>query len=543
MLSLHIDNRPVELPPDFSVTMNLKSPVFGDVGSYSYPFKIPNSPRNAITFGFRHRVPNTTNPYLVQQGYFAWKNIILFQGTIKTRIANTDYLEGNIFEGNGDFNYLRKNKTLQDINFGQETFSWEEFRNVFINGCAGKVYPERNVAFPEILNRSYFETVPTDPHLLYFNYYENGAIYPPYFPNYQHVGVVVPMLYLRYVLKKIFEQLGYTLDDKFFTSDTDYNSLALYNSVDCNSGPSGYFSYSKILLMYNYHVPRMEINEFFSGLENMFNIRLFVNNNTRTVLIKSVDQIVKEIQYVEFSQNIISVSTEPEDKIKGFHLKMNMDTNDEYYTDAKTLQDELLKHIKPSVQTLAELNPWPASNFLDTRFVYEQDAFYILGYNGLWAPVASTYFTWNFFSEWIYKDDDRQVETSFSSLMSTVAPPYYGVTGNVMTEWQDVAPKLFFVQHITVGDNKVIARAYTDHNNLFCDGEFGLMNKHYKDYCDFRMSTKLVKVTKHMTFSELKDFDFSRKYMIHGIKYLVASIQVTIKRDRIMPAVMECYPV
>lgn len=43
MLSLHIDNRPVELPPDFSVTMNLKSPIFGDVGSYSYPFKIPNN--------------------------------------------------------------------------------------------------------------------------------------------------------------------------------------------------------------------------------------------------------------------------------------------------------------------------------------------------------------------------------------------------------------------------------------------------------------------------------------------------------------------
>jgi hypothetical protein len=40
---------------------------------------------------------------------------------------------------------------------------------------------------------------------------------------------------------------------------------------------------------------------------------------------------------------------------------------------------------------------------------------------------------------------------------------------------------------------------------------------------------------------ELKNFDFSRKYMMNGNKYLVKSIQVVLKKDRIMPAILECY--
>jgi hypothetical protein len=44
-----------------------------------------------------------------------------------------------------------------------------------------------------------------------------------------------------------------------------------------------------------------------------------------------------------------------------------------------------------------------------------------------------------------------------------------------------------------------------------------------------------------MEFRELKNFDFSKKYMIGGVKYLVKSIQVVLKKDRIMPATLECY--
>ena len=56
------------------------------------------------------------------------------------------------------------------------------------------------------------------------------------------------------------------------------------------------------------------------------------------------------------------------------------------------------------------------------------------------------------------------------------------------------------------------------------------------------MSTKLIKIGRQFTFQELKDFDFEKKIMARGVKYLVKNIQVTIKKDRITPALMECYP-
>jgi hypothetical protein len=43
-----------------------------------------------------------------------------------------------------------------------------------------------------------------------------------------------------------------------------------------------------------------------------------------------------------------------------------------------------------------------------------------------------------------------------------------------------------------------------------------------------------------MDFLEFRNFDFSWKNMIGGLKYLAKSIQVTMKKDRVTPATMEC---
>ncbi len=542
MLSIKIDGKPVEISKDLSITMNLKSPIFNEPGSYSYPFKMPNTPRNNIALGFRHRIPNTGDIFHEFQGSLYWKGITLFTGTMKIRVASDKGYEGYLMEGKGDWNYLRKKNTLQDVDFGLMEWTWEELRRNYINSCKGKVYPEVNMAFPQILNKSYFDELPTDPRFLNFNYYEDGQI-GAYFPNQTQQGVIVPMLFLRYVLKKIFENLRYGFDDQFFTADSDYNSLALFNAVDCNSGPEGYFGYSKIQILNNYHVPRMGMNDFFTGLESFFNLRMFVNSTTRIVQLKSVDKIVKEEDYIEFSDRIISITTEPEDKVTGYHLRMEMDTDDEFYTAAKEGQETLLDHIKPPVESVSDLKPWPSSDVYETRFVINENKFYILWSNKVWTPVVQMSSIWTMFSECIYKDTDQSIDTKFSTLYSNTAYPNDGVVGCNRNDWKDTSPKLFFVSHFLNSVNdRVIARCFTDRNNLSYVGEYGLLNKHYKAFFDFRMTTKLVKVEKIMNFSEIKDFDFSRKYMINGIKYLVKNIQVVFKRDRIMPAVLECYP-
>ena len=50
MLSILIAEQSLDLSDDFSVSLNLKSPIFNDVGDYSFPFKVPSSKGKEATF-------------------------------------------------------------------------------------------------------------------------------------------------------------------------------------------------------------------------------------------------------------------------------------------------------------------------------------------------------------------------------------------------------------------------------------------------------------------------------------------------------------
>ena len=545
MLSLKISDQNVDLSDDFSITMNLKSPMFGDVGSYSYPFKLPNTPRNASVLGFRHRVENTTDIYREDKGMFLWNRINLFQGTVTLKTLNSKLFEGSILEGQGDFNYQRKKLLLQDINFGEALwFVNTEEKMAYINACKNTVYPDRAISFPMIHNKTYFEEPPTDYMLEYFNYYDQSTIYEIN-PVTTTTMVIVPMLYVRYVLKKIFEHLGFVFDDIFFTSSSDFNKLVLYNSVDCNSGvvTPNYFQYPHSAIGYNFHVPRVSLSDFFTGLESFFNIRFFVNYPTRTVKLISLDTIVKATDFIDLSTNIISVSTEPEEKKTGYHLSMSMDTDDETFTAFKEIQEKFMERIKTPVQSVAELMAWPLSDYEDIRWVYDEGCYYNLPLTNVWVALTESYFDDFLYYESIYKNKNESIETKFSALMNESTAPFHAVVGNAMTNWKKSTPKLLFTRYVDNGyyDRKMVGEHNTGVNNLFYYGTYGLLNKHYKAFFDFCMATKLVKIVKQMSFQELKEFDFSKKYMIGGTLYLVKSIQVTLKKDRIMPATLECF--
>ncbi len=543
MLTLKINGETVDLPNDFSVTMNLKSPIFNDPGNYSYPFRLPITPRNSIRIGFRQRVENTSNVYEDFDGELQWNGISLFSGTVKLKNLNSKIIEGYILDGSGDFNYRRKNTMLHELDFGVMEWAEEYFKMDYFNTLANKVYPETNIAFPQILNASFFSEPPTDPYYLNFNYYENGKIGGDYTPGQHAFGLIVPMLYLRFVLDKIFANSGYVLDDSFFSADADYNKLALFNVVDCNSSPTGYFTYDYRKLFLNFHVPRISLNDFFLGLETFFNLRLFVNNTTRTVKIISVDQIVKSNECTDFSKQVISISTEVEKEITGFTLSMAMDTDDDKWATVKENQESYLSHIKSPVQSISDLPPWPSSQELDIRFVKDENSYYML-WDFAW--ITSDYLdNISMYSEFVYKSDSEAIETQFSTLMHDPVDDENCIIGNTRNNWERVTPKLFFSlyqEDINSGiNNKMVARNHLAEKNLFYFGEHGLMNKHYKAWFDFRMSTKLVKIVKQMSFAELKEFDFSKKYMINGTRYLVKSIQVVLKNDVIKPALLECY--
>lgn len=541
MLSFFIGNSSIELPPDFSLTMNLKSPVFGDIGSYSYPFKVPNSPRNAIAIGFRHRIPVTANPYQTLQGHFSWKNSILFPGTVKLRIFNDSVLEGSILEGSGDFNFQVKNNNLNQYDFGNQAFASESEALAWINNCRSYAYPNRVCAFPQVYNESYFEEMPAEVSLLHYNFYWipddqihalsiNGKRTP-----------IVPFLFLRYVLDTLISKMKYCLDDRFFKKYSAFSQLVLYNSVSINN-EGGVFPYDLSHIYYNYHLPKLKVSDFIAGLETFFNVRFFYNNTTKTVSIISVDDIVNTPDYIEFSRNIISISTELQNEINGYSLKMSLDGDDGAFETQSNAEEELLKNLAGSVNSFSDLPAWPLSPDLEIRYVIDSQKYYQLR-NRVWLPLSSSL---SLKTQYLYKDSGESIETKFSTLvMGDNTNTIFCTCKNQQSNFSQITPRLFYSKYANYGDHLIVQGYNYDPfaGSLLYDGQTGLFERQWKNYLDFRMTSKLVRITKLMTFAELKDFDFSRKYMIFGIKYLVASIQVTIKRDRIMPAVLECYPV
>jgi hypothetical protein len=543
MLTLMIDGVSVDLPNDFSMTMNLKSPIFGLLGSYSYPFRIPATPKNKALFGFLHRPENTGDHHQVRSGSFFWNGICIFHGSMQLTSFNSTYYEGTILESEGDFYNVRKTLSLQQVDFGTLTFANANERIAYINSCRNVRYPDKIVAFPQIKNLSYWNPMPEGFFNQSMNVYTSTGI-ATFIPSTSTRTIIVPMLYLRYVLKKIFEHIGYSLDDSFFAEDSDYNSLALFNLVDCNTSTTGYFAYDEHKLLLNYHLPMMSINDFLTGLESFFNIRFFINNLTRKARVISVDDIVKSADYIEMSSNLVSINHDVEDKVNGWNIKMTIDSDDSVAAEISSMAKAAVDRVKEPVATVALLPPWPSSIVLDQRFVYEKGMYYQMQTDLAWHPAPSSIGLINLMIEAIYKVKGDESVTPFSTLF-TDTTTNEGIIGNSMEKWREVTPKIFFMKHQltggTLGQPRDTAMSYSDTKNLFYDGDNGMVKQNFMAYWDFLMQARAVKITRQMPFLELRDFDFSKKYMVNGVKYLVKSIQVTLKKDRIMPAVLECY--
>jgi len=334
--------------------------------------------------------------------------------------------------------------------------------------------------------------------------------------------------------------MDYAFEDHFFSMDPEFNALALFNLVDANCDLTGPFNYDKLKVFMSYHVPRVSMNDFLTGLESFFNIRFFVNNITRTIRLLSVDEIVKSTETIDFSTDVSTIYTQIGDPVKGFHLKMTMETDDQWWTQAKDGQALILDNIKDAVDSIADLPVWPSSPNLEIRFVRNEQKYYVM-YNRVWGVAYLTEGNMALKSEFIHHESDVEIETKFSTLMNIPDDPYDCLIGSAQSGWQDAAPKLMFIKfHPWSGagfdDERVYASNYSDNHSLFYWGPNGLYAKHYKAFCDLKMEGKWVKIMKKMTLLEIDSLDFSRKYSINGNNYLLSEVQVAIKNSGIQPA-------
>ena len=554
MLSIKIEGKEIDLPNGFSITMNGKSPIFNDIGDYSYPVKANYTDKNASVFNFLNRVQNTSDPYKESSCEILNDDLIIISGLMKAKIGNQGGYEFQIFPNESNFYSIIKKLRLTQIDYGSEHMAISVDHLVGIaNSYINRYYPDVNYGFPQIQDESYFDPPPDDPGLNFINHYErrgDESIFQLHTWTgdlESHYSVIIPMLYYRYVLDCIYKRLGYNYIDEFFSRNQLFNKMVIANAKNSHVYGGDEETYMRL----NRHVPDIPLNDFFLGQERYFNVRNFVNQTTKTVKLKSVDEILFNPDYVDLSDKTLSVSVELEDFISGFLLKMELDDKDSSLARSSQVQDDFMKLFTGCANTLLELPGYPETP-VDTIFlVLSEMKFYQFTNDLVWIQYYHPYINDNLISQMLNGNinGSQEVTTSFSALMNNFLlagfsfgdPVGYGYLN---TDWKEIKTRLCFNLFKPSVPHGGAMIAYSDVPGdlslVYC-GNNNVYELNFRRFFDWMRGTKQVKITCIMSFLDLRDIDFSMKYRINGTNYLLKDYQVTLKTNEISPVTFTAY--
>jgi hypothetical protein len=533
MIYIKVNGEFLELPSGFSLAMALKSPVFNTDGSASYPFKIFSTPKNRKILQFPERIQRFGQWNKSFDCQLFYNTIPFLSGTLKCISSDNAIIEGSIYEGNGDFNYKRQNKNIQDFDYGYLSFMNSTAAIDYANSLTHKIYPEVNLAYPQIFNDTYWtESGPFSPTNLINPHFGDGLLHE-IDPGLGRT-IIIPFIYLKYIIKTLIKYMGYDLDFGFLDSNSDFNKLLIYNSVTNNTGATDILVYNLEKIFFNYHIPRMSVEDFITSLQNFFNIQLFFDSKFKKVKIVSLNELVNSSE-VAILRNILYSQTLTVDSIAGIHLKMETDAGDSNFDILTQAEEDMLNYYKGSVNKLTDLPSVNVADPWEVRYVISEDKYY-RNEDGAWIEKDAAAYSLK--TQLLYKDATTNINTKFSTLLSD--ENLQVICKNKRTDWKDITPRIFF-KDILEDLDIVIGRNYTDEFSLFMDGDKGLFNKFYKAWADWKISSRKVKIIKKFTPQEFLDFDFSKKYDINGTRYLISEVDFTIKNDSIDPATIYAY--
>ena len=546
----------LDLGDTISISWELRSPMFYDAGSRSYPFQFPSTLNNRKILGFRHRIEGINSIYDELPCAIAFNNIDLFHGILKFTIANKDHYEAVVYQREGDLNYMAQKMMLGDLNYGGFDYGTDVLGLAVANGIYAQdpsqwYFPNQTMAWPMLYNENYFDP-PTDiDERKFYNFRWSPSYYMSRYTDPSKPYVNIPFVFLRHAFNTVISGLGYSLNDLLFTSQADLNKLIIYNSLS-NNNLCQEFSYTMKNCYLNLHLPRISVADFFNNIEKYFNARMFVQDLEKTISMVPLDKIVDGIgDVINYDKGLISRSIElfDQDPITGFQYAMDLDSADSHLKLWTDQSEYYNKWMKPPVDTVSALPAWPYAIPGDVRYVVATGKFYRFLITKTWYQDPSIAEV--DIAHYYYKKYGDSISIPLSSLKcSYPAMGSYFMTdcGNQQKDWPDIKFRVLFVDHYAVpGTSPVIYIPIgTDHTSnftLWMQGSNNMFDKFFKKTCDFYLYTKPVKVQRVMTLDEIKELDFTRKYMMDSVKYLLRRVQFTFKKDRISPAVMECQTV
>ncbi|HZK97519.1 MAG TPA: hypothetical protein VFC67_25180 [Prolixibacteraceae bacterium] len=361
MIKLTLNGQPVALFPDTKIGITAMNPYFNEIGAFSYPFTIPYIPNMEI---LKHaaRIQNVTRTFI-------WDAVLMVNGVELMRgeaIAEGD-VQNDAFpivlrSAKTSFIKLAETKKLQDLEFGIENTDTLTAENVIARrtGTLYQKYGESNyVCAPFYNNKAW-----TDQ--------EREWVIPDYINAFDpNTSLLVDLadgksnsitynFYVRYILKRIIELLGLTLESDDMSTIQDLNRwfLLSFNNAWGKYNTNYQFSFSQI-----------NVRDFLKVIRQ-FGIVIVTNDRLRTASIRLVRDVFRSPSLSRLLNSNalkeIPIMSTPKD---GYTIGYADSTSD---LIVSPIDKPLILHslISKILITVAKYSDIPIASSITTEFVY-----------------------------------------------------------------------------------------------------------------------------------------------------------------------------
>jgi len=560
-MEIYADN--VRIPFNEAISVKLFNPLFNDISGHSLPVNFNGRiPYVSRAFGFPGKkeaeIKDSINGRIKAP-------FVDLTGSWKVTRATDSIIEAYFKSSAGDFYSLIKDKYLHEIDFGDIHDLPADLQDP---NCSlfDTYYPLTEYA----MFSAYMPNGKGDNNTELGNCWVNQVTVDdngdPYFNPYPlssaNLGIY---LFVATIIQYMFAEFGYKVESSIFTTDPDLCRLVVFNTY--NNIASIYSDeYTNNYLKVNYSklVPHITCGDFIKALRDRFNIGFFINEQSKSVEIKSFNQVIES-----GSTASVTKSGKPSVEDTRFAgMRFPVVFADEYATHGITSEDELNNVIEVNkyrdilpltrndgdlIFVKSERNYYRINADLEAVKLCTDDIQYSEGnaseeITQLSSIPAMYTYTWTHQYTYLVEGEPTNGETEADYLL-----PRCDLAGNrAENEFIAYPLMLLFARGIApcyvvpadgapdykhpIGSGDLFdaeAGALTGTMTLKWDGTYGLVEKLWLNRIAWEMNIKKLVKTEILSSDIDKIIDFSKVVRIGTDNYLVNSFTLQISEKQV----------
>lgn len=525
MIGIKIGGEFLDLYEKTSLTFDIR-PMFytgGDIGtipgSYSFPINLPRTGRNMQILNYPDRLDADGALMEDVAAEFWIQGLQLFQGKATVRQGGAQirlYL------------ILNEISDLQNVNLNEIDLEGSRTISPTIAKASATTPANYDFIFFPVKNTAFFDSA-NDPGTPESQIQNNYSTTLAAFTNSPTALAAMPFIKLEYLTARIFDHIGYDLDDSFFSIHSELSNLCLYNNFSIYTD-SGLWDTSMNL---QNHVPEVRAKDYLKELITLFQLGIFPNVFSKSMALKPMKNVIQDTtSVVDWTEKTVGDMTFQTAADYPSALKYERDSLDESFVEDRIIPDPTTVEFMDQIVSI-----------LQTKYYYVTAAnAYYWTYQG-WVPGLA----WKYFKD---QDVGGKLDPFISKLtplfnnpptptVDDLFPPYCKIRGTVqhLNQTADFNLRLLAFRGMAsspiqpIAMNSHYARGNT-HSTFYnysflLNGDRGIYSTWWDPVIDTLANKKTVSWNFKLSLKDLIELDFSRKIRVGNQNFLIKRLRPT----------------